>query len=309
MPKHFLHTSNFKKDDYEELFRRSVKLIKDGIPPDLCKSKVAASLFFLPSTRTMISTQTAMIHAGGGWVGVQGEQGLSMEKGESFEDTVRAFGEVSDVIVLRHPDDDAAERAAKHSMNCPVINGGCGSTEHAMAGTMLMALFNEYLGRLEGLKIGIYGTPGINRCVKAMLPVMGYYNLEVVADNFGILPVPENVITRAKENGLKSFEYDSLENFIGDIDLLICTRGLQKGILSRDQFSEEQEKEVIEKYKPITTEHMKKLRNDAQVMMLFPRIFEIDREVDSDPRAMYMKKMYFEETLLAIMTYVMGIDV
>ena len=90
--KHLIYSKDLKKEEYDEILRRFNKFVKDGIPNDICRGKIIATLFFQSSTRTMTMFQTAMIRAGGGWVGVIGEDAISMSKGESLEDTIREYG-------------------------------------------------------------------------------------------------------------------------------------------------------------------------------------------------------------------------
>lgn len=307
--KHLVNSQDLSKKEYLEILRRFQKFVKDGIPVDLCQGKIVATLFFQPSTRTMNMFQSAILRAGGGWIGVMGGEGLSMGKGESLEDTIREYGNFADCIVLRHGDDDSAERAAKSSF-VPIINGGSGSREHGLAGVILVNKITHFLGRpLEGLKIGIYGTPEINRVTKALVPVLGMFGVDLVIDDLGHFPLPKEIEERAKRNGLKSLRYDKLDNFISEVDVLLVTRGLQKGIIPADKFPKKKEEMILKKYKPITTEHMKKLRKDAILYMIKPRIFEIDKEVDSDPRAVYAKQEPEAEIGLAILTYLLGIEV
>lgn len=309
MPKHLIYSQDLKKDEYNEISRRFQKFIQDGIPADLCKGKIVATLFFQPSTRTMNAFQSAMLRAGGGWIGVTSSEGLSMGKGETLEETIREYGSFADCIVLRHPDDDSAERAAGASF-VPVINGGSGSREHGVAGAFFVTSLLHYLKRpLEGIKVGIYGTPEINRATKAMVPVLGMFGADLVIDDLGYFPLPQNVEERAKANGLKSLRYDKLDNFIGEVDVLFVTRGLQKGIIPEDKFPKEKQELILKSYKPINKEHMDKLRKDAILYMIKPRIFEIEKEVDSDPRAVYMRREPYVETMLAVMTYLLEIDV
>lgn len=308
MPKHLVYSGDIDKKGYEEIFRRGEKFVKEGIPSDLMKGKIIATLFFQPSTRTMTSFQSALIRSGGGWVGITGEDGISMGKGESLEDTIRTYSGYVDVIILRHPDEDSAERAAKVS-RVPVINGGSGSKEHGVGASMLLFNMYHYLGKLEGLKVGIYGTPEINRCVKAMVPILGHFGVELVIDDLGHFPVPKDIEERAKNNGLKDLKYDKLDNFISEVDILVVTRGLQKGIIPEDKFPKEKEEMILKSYKPITCEHMKKLRKDAFLEMITPRIFEIEKDVDPDPRAIYSKKELHTESGLAVITYLLGIKV
>jgi aspartate carbamoyltransferase catalytic subunit len=309
MPKHLVYSKDLTKADYDEILRRFDYFVKNGISPDLCRGKIVATLFFQPSTRTSAAFQSAMIRMGGGWLGVTDVNSISMGKGESLEDTIREYSSFSDLVVLRHPDDDSVERAASHSF-VPLLNGGSGSREHALAAPFMLMSMEYYTKRsLQGLKIGIYGTPEINRVTKAMVPIFGMYGTDLVIDDLGHFPLPKEVEEKAKANGLKSLRYDKLENFIGDVDILFLTRGLQKGIIPPDKFPPEKEKLILESYKPITTEHMKKLRQDAILYMLKPRIFEVEKDVDSDPRAAYSKDEPFTEMGAALISYYLGIEI
>lgn len=307
--KHLVNSQDFSRADYDEVLRRARQFISRGISPDLCRGKVVATLFFQPSTRTMTAFQSALLRAGGGWVGVMGEQGISMEKGESFADTIREYGNFADCIALRHPADDSAQRAAAVSF-VPVINCGSGSREHAVGAAMMLVELAHYLKRpLAGAKIGIYGTPQINRATKAMVPILGMFGVELVIDDLGHFPLPPQVEQRAKALGAKSIRYDKLANFIGDVDALLVTRGLQKGIIPPDQFPKEQEELILKSYRPIGLADVRKMRQDAILYMIKPRIFEIDLAVDSDPRAVYAQREVYVESCLAVVTHLLGINV
>lgn len=307
--KHFVNASDLTKADYDEIIRRFNIFITKGIPTDLLKGKVVATLFFQPSTRTMNMFQSAAIRAGGGWIGVMGEQGISMEKGETLEDTASEYSGFADAIVIRHPDDDSAERAAR-AAHVPVINAGSGSREHAISAALMLPILSHYLKKpVEGLKIGIYGTPEINRVCKALVPIMGLYGIELYIDDLGEFPLPKEVEERTRANGIKKLEYAPIQNWIGIVDALLVTRGLQKGIISADKFPKEKEDAILKKYKPINMELVSKMRKDAIVYMIKPLIFEIDRAVDKDPRAVYAHPEPYTETALAILTFLWSIPV
>lgn len=308
-PKHLIYSKDLSKKDYDELLRRFSVLAAKGISPDLARGKIVATLFFQPSTRTMNVFQSAMLRMGGGWIGVMGTEGISMEKGETLEDTIREYSCFADAIVLRHPDDDSAERAAKNSF-VPILNGGSGSREHAVGTPWILMNLAHFLKRpLTGLKIGIYGTPEINRVTKAMVPIFGMYGMELVVDDLGHFPIPKDIEEQTKKNGLKSIRYDKLDNFIGDVDVLFLTRGLQKGIIPPDKFPKEKEELILKSYKPINKEHVKKMRKDAILYMIKPRIFEVETEVDSDPRAVYAQKEPYAEVGAALLSYFLNIKV
>jgi len=88
----------------------------------------------------------------------------------------------ADIILLRHNKEDATEIAARHS-RVPIINGGNGSKEHALGAGFMLFNIKHYLGRIEGAKVGFYGNAAVSRCAKALLPILGYYGVDVFVDD------------------------------------------------------------------------------------------------------------------------------
>jgi aspartate carbamoyltransferase catalytic subunit len=308
-PKHLLSSQDIDKVGYQEILRRADHFVKNGISPDLCRGKVVATLFFQPSTRTMNSFQSALIRSGGGWIGVTDVNTISMGKGESFEDTIAEYATYADCIVLRHPDDDAADRAAKAS-SVPVINSGCGSREHAASAAFMLTMIDHFLKcPLQGAKVGLYGTPEINRLSKSLIPILGMFGVELVVDDLGHFPFPKEIEERAKANGMKSIAYDKLDNFIGDVDLLLVTRGLQKGIIPPGKFPKDKEEMILKLFRPITKADMNKMKRDGIMYMIKPLTFEVERDVDGDPHEVYTKPEPYTEAGLALFTYLLGIKV
>ncbi|MDP3740975.1 MAG: hypothetical protein Q8R08_01450 [bacterium] len=303
-PQHLISSIDIDKTGYDEILRRADKFLKEGIPPHLMEGKVVGTLFFQPSTRTQACFQSAMIRSGGGWLGVTDSHNTSMEKGETLEDTVRTFGGYTDIIILRHPNPEATEIAAPHS-RVPVINGGNGNKEHALAAGLLLFNIYHFLGRLDGIKIGSYGTAEFSRGFKASAKILGYYGVEMFIDDLdGNFPLPKDVEEVAYKNGIKSIKYDKLENFIGEVDWLIIPNAVPTV-----KITPEQDKALKENYKPINTGHMKKLRQDAFLDMITPCVFEIEKDVYPDPRAVFTKKEIHTEYALALMTYFLDVEV
>ncbi len=309
MIKHLISSKNLTKADYDELNRRFLHFVENGISPDLARGKVVATLFFQPSTRTMYLFQSAISRMGGNWIGSIEGKGLSMEKGETLEDTIREFSSLADLIALRHPDDDSAERCAPFA-SVPLLNCGSGSREHAVGTPWILGTMAYYTKKpLQGLKVGIYGTPEINRVCKAMVPVFGLYGMDLIIDDLGHFPLPKEVEEQAKTNGLKSIRYDKLENFIGDVDILFLTRGLQKGIFPEGKFPKEKEEMILKLYRPINKSDMEKMRKDGVLYMIKPRIFEVERDVDADPRAVFAHREPYAAMGAALISYYLDIAI
>jgi aspartate carbamoyltransferase catalytic subunit len=72
-------------------------------------SKIMATLFFEPSTRTRLSFESAMIRLGGRVLGFADVISSSAGgKGETLADTIRTVERYADIIVIRHPLDGSA---------------------------------------------------------------------------------------------------------------------------------------------------------------------------------------------------------
>ena len=73
--------------------------------------KIIATLFFEPSTRTKMSFESAAIRLGANILSLPPVEQSSVQKGESFTDTIKMVESYSDLIVVRHPLDGAAKLA------------------------------------------------------------------------------------------------------------------------------------------------------------------------------------------------------
>jgi aspartate carbamoyltransferase catalytic subunit len=131
---HLLSTSRYaQKDDLDKLFRTADLMQKPHVKGvDLfyqARGKVLAIVKDEGSTRTRMSFEVAMKRLGGEVTLLELDKKSSVAKGETLEDTIRTVSEYVDVIVLRHSQKGAVEKASAFSM-VPVINAGDGDGEH-----------------------------------------------------------------------------------------------------------------------------------------------------------------------------------
>ncbi|MDR2791142.1 MAG: aspartate carbamoyltransferase, partial [Tannerellaceae bacterium] len=90
------------------------------------EGRIAATLFFEPSTRTRLSFETAFNRLGGKVVGFSDAATSSSSKGESLKDTIHIVSNYADLIIMRHYLEGAA-RYASEVTPVPVINAGDGA--------------------------------------------------------------------------------------------------------------------------------------------------------------------------------------
>ena len=95
----------------------------------LLEGKVAATLFFEPSTRTRLSFETAVNRLGGRVIGFSDASTTSSSKGETLKDTILMVSNYVDLIIMRHHLEGAA-RYASEVTDVPIINAGDGANQH-----------------------------------------------------------------------------------------------------------------------------------------------------------------------------------
>jgi hypothetical protein len=126
-----LSVQQFNRAFLHQLFNlaHDLRMFSQRGPLDLLRGMVMGSIFYEPSTRTSCSFTAAMQRLGGTVISVTEIQNTSVAKGETLEDFVRVMEGYCDVLVLRHPEKGAVQRAAQ-SMRKPIINAGDGVGEH-----------------------------------------------------------------------------------------------------------------------------------------------------------------------------------
>ncbi|MGH7967506.1 MAG: aspartate carbamoyltransferase, partial [Limisphaerales bacterium] len=121
------------------------KLVARG-GTDEYRSRLMATLFYEPSTRTRFSFEAAMHRLGGRVISTENAAEFSsVAKGETLEDTIRIMNGYVDVIVLRHSEVGTSRRAAAVS-RVPVINAGDGVGQHPTQALLDLYTIHKEIG-------------------------------------------------------------------------------------------------------------------------------------------------------------------
>lgn len=138
--------------------------------------------FFEPSTRTKLSFQKAGIDLGIDWMDLA-SGGLSLEKGESFEDTFKTIALYKpDFFVVRHSTSGFAH-LVHHWTGLPVLNAGDGQRDHPTQG-LLDAYTLWKTARNKKYKIAFIGDLARSRVARAdihLFRLLGH-SLSIVDD-------------------------------------------------------------------------------------------------------------------------------
>ena len=251
---------------------------------DVLRGKVLALMFYEPSTRTSASFDSAMKRLGGQCVMIN-ESHSSTQKGESLADTVRTLDMYSDAIVLRHPDNESADIAAK-AADHPILNAGNGSREHPTQAFLDLFTIREELGTVNGLTITFVGDLKYGRTVHSLCEVLKHYNVTVQLAAPEGLALPSKFRNLLKERGQLSTESESLTpDMVANTDVLYCTR------LQKERFEAPELYETVKDQLVVDSKTLKNAKKNMIVMHPLPRNQELHKEVDDDPRAAYFRQV------------------
>ena len=252
---------------------------------DACRGKKLATLFFEPSTRTRLSFEAAMLELGGSVIGFSEASSSSASKGESMADTAKIVSCYADIMAIRHPKEGAPYVAAKNA-SVPVINAGDGGHCHPTQTLAdLLTIYREN-GHFDGLTVGCCGDLKYGRTVHSLLAALTrYQDIKVVLISPEELRLPEYLKHEVLEkNGISYTEVTSLEDNIGQLDVLYMTR------IQRERFDDPKVYERLKDCYTLTPEKMAIAKSTMRVLHPLPRVNEISVKVDDDPRAAYFRQ-------------------
>ncbi len=285
--KSVVSAKEFTRKDMEDLFSLTREIKKD---PDRFKNKlkdkIAALLFFEPSTRTHESFRVAAENLGMGLCGFANPKASSVAKGESLIDTVRMFaGYGADIIIMRHGKAGAA-RYISEEIDVPVINAGDDSNEHPTQALLDCFTIWETFGKLDNLVVGMVGDLKYGRTVPSLAYALSNYNVEMHFIAPSVLRLRDHVKRWLDEKGVSFKEHDvsDLRRIIKELDVLYVTR------IQKERMADEMEYEKVKKSYTITSEMLKGVGESFIVMHPLPRVDEIRPEVDVTKHAAYFRQ-------------------
>ncbi len=281
-----------------ELFERSrgmERVVARGGSLDY-QSKIMATLFYAPSTRTRLSFEAAMHRLGGRVLSTEQARAFSSEiEGEQVEDSIRIIGNYADVIVIRHHEEGGARRAAEVSP-VPVINAGDGNGgQHPTQA--LLDLYTIYRERpLDGLSVAIIGELDKGRTVRSLAYLLAKFDrVKMFFVSPPELQMKPDILEYLDEHGV-CYELESdIDRVIGEVDVIYQTRIRPERVPDIGGLA---------RY-AIDSALVRRMKADALILHPLPRTVELDKSVDHDPRALYFRQavngLYVRMALLTML--------
>lgn len=259
----------------KEVFERPIKKV-----PTL-RGRTVVNLFFEPSTRTRLSFELAEKRLSADTLNFS-TGGSSVSKGETFLDTARNLMAMRpDIIIVRHSSSGAPHRLSE-VIGASVVNAGDGSHEHPTQALLDMFTIRERLGRLKGVRVGIYGDVEHSRVARSNI-----YGLTAMGASVLVGGPPTLVPPHACALGA-AIEYD-LARMLRRVEVLIMLR-IQRERAARGEIPS------LREYAAYFGLDSRKLEGaDKDILIMHPgpvnRGLEIAPEVADGPRSLILDQV------------------
>jgi aspartate carbamoyltransferase catalytic subunit len=208
----------------------------------------------------------------------------SAAKGETLEDTIRVVGNYADLIVLRHYERGASERASSVSA-VPIVNAGDGAGQHPTQALLDLYTIQKELGKIDGIKIALAGDLKHGRTVRSLVYLLGKYkNVHITFVSPKALQVGEDIKKYLAKHKVSYEEKESWDSVIGGVDVLYQTRIQKERFKSLAEYKKHKGRYIV------ASSVAERMKRGAIIMHPLPRVGEIALEVDDSPKAVYFKQ-------------------
>ena len=253
---------------------------------DEYRSRLMATLFYEPSTRTRFSFEAAMHRLGGRVISTgNAAEFSSVAKGETLEDTIRIMNGYVDVIVLRHSEVGTSKRAAAVS-RVPIINAGDGVGQHPTQALLDLYTIHKEIGSIDGLKIAMVGDLAQGRTVRSLAYLLSKFkDIKMYFVAPPLLKMKEDILEHLEEHGSWFSEETTLDRVLPEVDVVYQTR------VQKERFGDRiADYESCRGIYVINQNSLRLMKPNAIIMHPLPRLEEISMEVDQDRRAAYFRQ-------------------
>lgn len=288
--RHVIEAQQFDVESLEAIFTtaREMEQVVQHYGSNILNRRVMATLFYEPSTRTRLSFESAMARLGGAVLTTESAQEFSSAaKGETLEDTIRVVAGYADVIVLRHFESGASQRAAEVA-GIPVINAGDGAGQHPTQSLLDMYTIRREVGQIDSISIALVGDLANGRTVRSLCYLLAKYKspkIYFVAPS--VVRMKEDIKDYLRRHDTDFEEVEDLHAVAREVDVIYQTR------IQRERFGDRPHEYEQARGKYIIDQTVLDcMRKEAIVMHPLPRVDEIDTAVDRDPRAAYFRQAH-----------------
>lgn len=281
----------FQRPDLERIFATAdlcLPIARGERPCHALDGKLLANLFFEPSTRTRLSFGTAFLRLGGLLESTVGMNFSSMAKGETLEDTIRVIDGYADVIVLRHPEEGSAARAAQMA-NRPVVNAGDGPGEHPTQALLDLYTIQREIGRIDGIRLALIGDLRFGRTVHSLARLVARFEgVHLLLAAPDALAMPEHILRDLDAASVRWEIVPSIADALRTADVAYVTR------IQTERFDDPAEAARHIGSYVVNRALLESVgRTDITLLHPLPRYGDLATDVDTLPGAAYFRQTHF----------------
>ena len=204
MPKHFLHISDFSKDELWNMLHLAKEIKtkfhkREDYKP--FKDQSLAMIFAKPSARTRISFETGFTWMGGHALFL-GPNDIGIGKREAIKDIARVVSRYNDVIMARLFDHQHILELAEYS-DSTVVNGLTDYNHPCQIMADILTVW-EHRGNLDDMKITYMGDG--NNIVHSWLQLASKFPMHFVCCGPSGFEPDEETVSMVEESGISTFE-------------------------------------------------------------------------------------------------------
>ncbi|MFR9522991.1 MAG: aspartate carbamoyltransferase [Rikenellaceae bacterium] len=284
--RHLIDPTDLSKEETIQIIETAEDIIANRAKySTVCQGKKLATLFYEPSTRTRLSFNAAMLELGGTVLGFDDAASSSVSKGETVADTTRVLECFADIIAMRHYKEGAPLVASQY-VKIPVINAGDGSHAHPTQTLTDLLTIKRELGRLDELTVGFCGDLKYGRTVHSLIKALARFtSIKVILIAPDELKLPSYVYKEVSSSQIEFSEVATLEDAMPQLDVLYMTR------VQGERFADKAEYERLKDSFILSPDKLTEAKSDMVILHPLPRVNEITRSVDADPRAAYFRQV------------------
>ena len=295
--KNLISMRDLSKEEILRFMEQAKKIESGKIQPNMI-GKLAALMFYEPSTRTHFSFATAMKKLNGQTITMRGTVNSSVSKGETFADTLLTIAQYADIIVIRTGVEGSARYAAE-TVPIPVVNAGDGANQHPTQALLDLYSIIKTQGTLENLKIGVAGDLKFGRTVHSLVQAMSDFNPNFQFISPSFLKMPDYIKDDLQEKNISFEETNEIDQNIDELDILYVTR------VQRERFADPEDYERAKGSYILKKSMLKNVKSNFRIMHPLPRVDEIHTDVDKTPYAYYFEQakngVYMRQAIISML--------
>ena len=229
--------------------------------------------------------------------------GSSVAKGETLYDTMQMVNGYTDIAVIRHPRQGAAQYSAD-AVEIPILNAGDGAGNHPTQTMLDLFTIREAHGTLEGLNVMLVGDLRFGRTTHSLSHALVRFGATLTLVSPKSLQMPAEIVSDLRASGKNITETEDMSAEINSADVIYMTR------IQKERFPDEDEYAKVAGIYKLTASDLGGAKGNMIVMHPLPRVNELCASVDSTKHARYFEQAFNGvPTRMALLCRSLGIKV